>query len=165
MASADSLEVMLGYIRGQVGISCLSYMRADLQPIPAGSISPFFFFFFSVEMEFFLDESINSIAHTLQTCALRVIPLEMFEHGVERAAVSPLLGAGWPQNVWDWRCASPAPPNSYPSCSRSSNWWFNSISKQDLDKLLLECKLFDVTIYRALLKVVVLWPFLFCAQN
>ena len=99
-----SLEVMLGYIWGQVGISCCVTRRADLQPIPhlaPSSISPFF----SVQMEFFLDESINSIAHTLQTC---VIPLEMFEHGVERAAVSPLLGAGWPQNVWDWRCASPA---------------------------------------------------------
>ena len=34
--SATSLEVMLGYIWGQVGISCLT-RRADLQPIPPGS--------------------------------------------------------------------------------------------------------------------------------
>ena len=49
---------------------------------------------------------------------------------------------------------APPPLSSPSSCSWSSNWWFNSISKQDLEKLLLECKLFDVTIYRTLLKFV-----------
>ena len=63
--------------------------------------------------------------HTLQTC---VIPLEKFGTSRER-----LLVRWWPRNLRE-----PRPSILLLHCSRSSDRWFNSISKQDLEKQSLE---------------------------
>ena len=151
-ASAAGLEVMLGYIWGQVGISCCVTRRADLQPIPPGSILHIVLL---LRPDGILPWWIHQFhrTHAPDMCN----PIRNVRARCRASGCKPI--------TWSWltpKCLrltmrQPRPNNSYPSCSRSYNWWFNSISKQDLDKLLLECKLFDVTIYRALL-----WKWLCC---
>ena len=99
MTWALSRQVMRGYIWGQVGISFLCHKRADLAPafflLRPDGIPPWW-----------IHQSHRT--HTLQTCASRVIPLQMFSASTVCGADYSEWG-GDPKKFWTDDAAAPPP--------------------------------------------------------